>query len=61
MLDRVAAAVDQLRTLAAEGSQEQLGELLASIRDMLGDDQDALFERSNQMFQVDAEARQKGE
>jgi len=61
VLDRVAAAVDELRTLAASGSQDQLGELLASIREMLGDDQAALFERSNNMFQLDAEARQRSE
>ncbi len=56
VLDRVAAAVDQLRTLATDGNQDQLGELFASIRNMLGDDQAALFERSNKMFQLDADA-----
>ena len=61
ILDRVAAAVDQLRELAAGGSQDQLDKLLASIRDMLGEDQTTLFERSNRMFRLDVEARRKGE
>ena len=60
VLEQVAAAVDDLRNLAASGSQEQLGELLGSIRKMLGDNQATLFDRSNKMFQLDAEARMEG-
>jgi prephenate dehydrogenase len=59
VLDHVAAAVDELRGLAADGSQDQLGELLASVREMLGDNQTSLFERSNKMFQLDAEVRRE--
>jgi prephenate dehydrogenase len=53
VLDQAAAAVEQIRALAGNGSQQQLGELLASIREMLGEEQDTLFERSSRMFQLD--------
>ena len=57
VLDSAAAAVDELRALAAEGSEQQLGELLASIREMLGEDHAMLFDRSNRLFQLDTDER----
>jgi prephenate dehydrogenase len=60
VLDQAAAAIDDLRKLAADGSQQQLSDVLSSVREMLGDDQAALFERSNKMFKLDVDERRSG-
>lgn len=57
VLKHAAAGLDELSELAEDGSQQQLGELLASVRAMLGEEQTALFDRSNNLFKLDVDER----
>ena len=57
VLNAAQQAIDELGSLAIEGSETQISDLLKSFRKMLGDDQARLFERSSKMFQLDVDER----
>ncbi|MCG8585600.1 MAG: prephenate dehydrogenase [Pirellulales bacterium] len=57
VLRQAAVGLDEISRLAADGDQNQLGALFGTLREMLGDDQAALFERSNRLFQLDVDER----
>ena len=54
-------ALGDLQKLATDGSERQLADVLAEIRGLLGDRQQAMFDRSTKLFEVDAQERRQTE